>query len=56
MKKKKNNRNYPIWETETKSTKKKENGMGDYGKNSNFYIQWVPGAKKKEDRVEKVVK
>ena len=30
--------------------------MGDYSKNSNFYVNWVTGAKKKEDRVEKVVK
>lgn len=43
-------------EKQIKSTKKKENGMGDYSKNSNFYVNWVTGAKKKEDRVEKVVK
>ena len=30
--------------------------MGDYGKNSNFSVKRVPGAKKKEDKVEKVVK
>ena len=30
--------------------------MGDYNKNSNFYVICVPEAKKIEDRVEKVFK
>lgn len=32
---------------QNKSIKKKESGMGDYSKNSNFYVNWVPGANKK---------
>lgn len=32
---------------QNKSIKKKESGMGDYSKNSNFHVNWVPGAKKK---------
>lgn len=43
-------------QTSNKLKKKMNRGMGDYNKNSNFYVICIPEVKNIEDRVEKVFK